>query len=102
MKKYMPWFVLFTLVLSSVACNFDFSLDPNQPTSLTTTATATQAVRGMIPAPTLPVVSPVVIDLYEMESLLISLYERVSPGVVAIREDGGGVGSGFVIDREGH
>ncbi len=36
---------------------------------------------------------------------LVELYEQVSPGVVAIRilsQQGGGLGSGFVIDSEGH
>lgn len=37
------------------------------------------------------------------DELLVSLYERVSPGVVAIRNlDASSLGSGFVIDQEGH
>ncbi|MFO3795997.1 MAG: S1C family serine protease [Anaerolineales bacterium] len=37
------------------------------------------------------------------DEILVSLYERVSPGVVAIRNlDAASLGSGFVIDHEGH
>ena len=46
-------------------------------------------------------ISKVVID----DGDLSSLYEEVNPGVVAIRaltEEGGGLGTGFVWDEEGH
>ncbi|MEJ5240021.1 MAG: trypsin-like peptidase domain-containing protein [Anaerolineales bacterium] len=37
------------------------------------------------------------------EDVLVALYERVSPGVVAVRSlDASSLGSGFVVDREGH
>jgi len=51
-----------------------------------------------------PVGAPAV-DLISQQNALISLYENVSPGVVSIRvltDLGGGQGSGFVIDHEGH
>jgi 2-alkenal reductase len=102
MKRLMAWLVLVTLALSSAACIYGFNFDPNQPASPTPAAAITQPARDLIPTPTLPVIPPGAINLHEMESLLISLYERVSPGVVAIREPGGGVGSGFVYDYEGH
>jgi S1-C subfamily serine protease len=44
-------------------------------------------------------------NLVALEGTLIDIYENTSPGVVAIRvltETGGGLGSGFVIDKEGH
>lgn len=58
-------------------------------------------------APTLQPVSvaPVVIDQAESQDILVNLYERVNPGVVAIQifnEVGGALGSGFVYDKEGH
>ncbi len=44
-------------------------------------------------------VSPLVVQ----EDVLVALYERVSPGVVAIRSlEASSLGSGFVIDKEGH
>jgi 2-alkenal reductase len=45
------------------------------------------------------------VDLVDQQDQLVSLYQAVNPGVVAIRvlsEDGGGLGSGFVIDKQGH
>jgi 2-alkenal reductase len=44
-------------------------------------------------------------DLVELDGTLVSLYEKVNPGVVAIQgltESGGGLGSGFVFDAQGH
>jgi len=44
-------------------------------------------------------------DLVDLDGTLVALYEEVNPGVVAIQvltEDGGGLGSGFVIDKDGH
>jgi len=46
-----------------------------------------------------------IIDLISQEDQLVQLYEQANPGVVSIRvisEQGGGLGSGFVIDDEGH
>jgi 2-alkenal reductase len=44
-------------------------------------------------------------DLVSIEDTLVQLYEQANPGVVAIRvltESGESLGSGFVIDQEGH
>jgi len=48
---------------------------------------------------------PVVINQVVEESDLVDIYERSNPGVVAIQVltiSGNGLGSGFVIDEEGH
>lgn len=48
---------------------------------------------------------PVRIDQVQNQDILVSLYERVNPGVVAIQilnGQGGALGSGFVFDKEGH
>lgn len=44
-------------------------------------------------------------DLFNQQEAFTQLYEKASPGVVAIivlTETGGGSGSGFVIDKQGH
>ena len=44
-------------------------------------------------------------DLSEKEALIVDLYNRVNKGVVSIQTltaEGGGLGSGFVYDNEGH
>jgi len=46
-----------------------------------------------------------VTDVQNQQDLLIQIYERANPGVVSIRvlsQEGGGLGSGFVIDDDGH
>jgi len=56
-------------------------------------------------APDVVTYSPQMLDLMDREGLLIDLYERVNPGVVSIQTlsvTGGGLGSGFVYDKEGH
>jgi 2-alkenal reductase len=51
-------------------------------------------------------IQPVAVpDLVSIEDALVLLYEQANPGVVAIRvltETGQSLGSGFVIDQEGH
>ena len=45
------------------------------------------------------------IDTASQQDQLVRLYEQSNPGVVSIRVyagEGGGLGSGFVIDKEGH
>ena len=52
--------------------------------------------------PTTNVVAPNIVDLNET---LVALYEKVSPGVVSIQfstTEGEGLGSGFVVDKQGH
>jgi S1-C subfamily serine protease len=96
MKPYRPIFVLFAvLALSALACTQ--SLEIFSPTQATFPATPTSqgAVYNLPPG----------IDLLASQDTLSELYERVSPGVVAIRvltEMGQGQGSGFVFDTQGH
>jgi len=52
-----------------------------------------------------PAEVPPPLDLVSSQDTLVSLYKQVNPGIVAIRvltPDGGGLGSGFVIDMQGH
>ncbi|NLH20535.1 MAG: serine protease, partial [Thermotogaceae bacterium] len=70
--------------------------------------TATPTPELPIPEPqvtetqTTNVVAPNVVDLNDT---LVALYEKVSPGVVSIQfstTEGEGLGSGFVVDKQGH
>jgi 2-alkenal reductase len=52
-----------------------------------------------------PVYIPPAVDLVGLQDTLVDVYERVNLGVVSIRglsSTDGGLGSGFVIDQEGH
>ena len=49
--------------------------------------------------------APAIIRVNPNDNILIDIYERSNPGVVAIQvlsESGNGLGSGFVIDKDGH
>jgi S1-C subfamily serine protease len=98
MKRSVP-LLLFTvvLVLSALACQF------NPVPTRSVRATPTIA----LPTPAVPTEgqSLPVTDLQSRDALLTSLYERVDPGVVSIQvvtDAGGGQGSGFVYDTDGH
>jgi 2-alkenal reductase len=81
------------LLLAGLACNL-FTLTP--PPALTPAALPTSAPPPTAAAP--PVTA-------SEEQLLIDLYQRVNPSVVAILvedQTGGALGTGFVIDTEGH
>jgi S1-C subfamily serine protease len=99
MVRKTPW-ILVTLivVLTSFACNFStggvFSQAAPTPVQATVASAATLA-----PLPN------GASDLQAQDQLLTALYERVDPGVVSIRvlsDSGSALGSGFVVDKEGH
>ena len=50
--------------------------------------------------------APIALEPTASQDVLIRLFENINPGVVAIQvltqSNGGGLGSGFVIDKEGH
>ncbi|NMC53341.1 MAG: PDZ domain-containing protein [Chloroflexi bacterium] len=100
MKKYKLLIAISILLLTSLAC---FStpqlsqLNLNLPQPAEATPLAPQPLDTAAPLQ--------IADLAAQEDLLVSIYERVSPGVVAIQtltNDGSGLGSGFVYDEEGH
>ena len=87
-KQYLLLFVVTLLVLSALAC----SLNPQAwiPEAL-------EPINNEV----VTTISRVVIDGGDLPSL----YREINPGVVAIRaltEEGGGLGTGFVWDEEGH
>lgn len=82
-------------------------------TGLPTKATPTSPAPTLIVAPTASAGSAVEVvpqvntsgAVISQEEELVTLYQRVSPGVVAVRvlsDQGDGLGSGFVIDTQGH
>jgi len=91
-------FTVIILLLTTLACSFSadsLNDNPNQNNKITLLPTATPISISSIP----------VIDLVDQQDQFVRLYQEVNPGVVAIRvlsEQGGGLGSGFVIDKDGH
>jgi len=114
MKRLLTWITILLLgALFSLGCGISSLLDnpavtpgPAKPSSDT----------GAVPAPSLvPVVIPTAIPIVGFdpeETLLINVYDRVSPSVVfiTVQISGGSTsaatgeasGSGFVIDNDGH
>jgi len=77
--------------------------EPPQPTL----TSVTEPVLLESPAAVDPQVTeaPVIISMNSNDDILVNIYERSNPGVVAIQvlsESGNGLGSGFVIDKDGH
>jgi len=90
MKKNRLWIALAVVVISAMACQFSSSLDlPQAP-----------VVSPVLPLPnsdeTTNTGSPAA-----GQDVLVSLYELVSPGAVAILTEQG-QGSGFIFDGQGH
>ena len=95
MKTQRIWIVLIVLVLAAMACQ------------IPGTAPVVPAPPNL-PPPT-PVVNtvtvPVTVDTAGEQETLVSLYERVLPGIVSIQaasDQGSSLGSGFVYDDQGH
>ena len=97
------WFILGLLALSGLACNLSgLSAFTTTPTPQPVVAVPTQGVVENAPLP----VSPNLVSQGDIEEqLVIDVYDRVGPAVVCItaqQQFGQCIGSGFVIDREGH
>jgi len=108
MKRIAAFLLVSILLVSTLACSFSFSFPFDQ---ILQEEPVSEPVEVATPIKVIPTVQsntnyePQLLDLVERESLLISLYERVNPGVVSIQTlsvTGGGLGSGFVFDKEGH
>ncbi len=95
MKMKRMWIGWMVLTLAALACQVP-GLTPPGPASPPTVQ----------PTPmTIAPLSPVNVDAAGQQEALVSLYERVMPGVVALQvvgDQGGSLGSGFVFDAQGH
>lgn len=101
------------LVVLLLACRASGSLDSltSEPTveHLPTIAFAATPAPILAEVPLTndqpPTIAASVPQLAELEDQLVQVFENANPGVVAIQiltPNGGGLGSGFVIDKEGH
>lgn len=104
-KNFRLWVAISVLVLASLACQ---ALQPTTaplptaapvvfPTQISSQNTSPNAEN-----PVVVVNSPAMVSEQE---LLVSMYERVIPGIVSIQvltNAGGSQGTGFVYDKQGH
>ncbi len=102
MKRTISILAIVTiLLLSTLACRTLSIL----PSTNNRQAEASPIATMVAQPPSNPALQPVPVDLISSQDTLIQLYQRVNPGVVALRvltTEGGAQGSGFVIDKEGH
>jgi len=103
-RKFRLWLILSVLILAMMACSipslpfFTRQMEPTpiipeEVVEVRPETEVTQMTEVLIPNKVL------------LEDALVNLYDQVSPGVVSIQvysQFGGGLGSGFVIDKEGH
>ncbi len=103
-RKLQVWLIISVVILATMACaipSFPFLTRSEESVSVTeetakevvTQPQATQITEVLIPNEVL------------MEDTLVQIYDQVSPGVVSIQvysQLGSGLGSGFVVDKEGH
>lgn len=103
--QFKLWLVIGVMVLAMLACSI-----PSVTTSFPFTQEAEDDVSSVVveteqPASEPPGMTFVVPNEVLLQDTLVQLYESVSPGVVSIQvysEIGSAIGSGFVIDRDGH
>ena len=103
-RKFRLWLIVGVLLLAMMACSIP-SL-PFLARSVEQTRVNKEKVVEVRPETETTQITEVLIpNKVLMEDALVELYDRVSPGVVSIQvysQFGGGLGSGFVIDKEGH
>ncbi|NLN70134.1 MAG: PDZ domain-containing protein [Chloroflexi bacterium] len=102
-KNLKFWLVIITLILSTLACGipgmalpFTAEKEEQAPETL---------VAPLVPKEEAPPTTLIIPNEVLLQDSLVQLYETVSPGVVSIQvysNLGSGLGSGFVIDTEGH
>jgi len=115
MKRVYPLIAVLALVGSTLACSVGLGTarnnNPSTPGNNNPTEPSQLPTVAALPAPTLmplpqPTLSDSAIQLPpSSQNELVSLYQRVSPGVVSISvstDQGNALGSGFVYDGQGH
>jgi 2-alkenal reductase len=100
MKRTAPLLIFVAILMAaSLACQLS-------PLSVSPTLAAPQQPPDVQVVPQEPVPGPqIVTDLANQQDVLVRLYDQVNPGVVSVQvltDNGGGQGSGFVYDKEGH
>ena len=93
---------IIALIITSIACQASIhtSFPPVMATATAETAPSSNNANLATPQPVI-----VSSDMLNQQDVLASLYENVMPGIVSIQvssAEGGSLGTGFVIDSEGH
>jgi 2-alkenal reductase len=102
-RKLKLWLVIGVLILATMACSI-----PSLPL-ISFGEEGVEVTEEVTEQTVQPEATPqtgfVVPERVLLEDALVQIYDQVSPGVVSIQvfsQSGAGLGSGFVIDKEGH
>ncbi len=102
-RKMKLWLVIGVLILATMACSLpSLPLISFGEEGVEVTAEVTEEAVQPDATPQTEFVIP---ERVLLEDALVRIYEQVSPGVVSIQvfsQTGSGLGSGFVVDKEGH
>lgn len=101
-RKLLFWSSILLIAVTTLACSTSL-LTQNQTGNPSITSTQVQNENDS-PQAVIPQVESSLPNAISSDTIA-NLYEIVNPGVVAIRvlsAEGGGLGSGFVFDEEGH
>lgn len=107
-NKLVVFFSLISVFLFSCqALTTAPSIIPTEvhPTATSTFVTEIEPTEKLVTAILQSTDEPVVLRSKPGEDVLVEIYEKSNPGVVAIQvltDSGNGLGSGFVIDKDGH
>jgi 2-alkenal reductase len=107
MTKKQILFVSLVLIISILGCQISFTDAPPtvQPETNQILPTAAPVTQLVVPTPAAPPPAVNLNSLTEVQDVLVSIFNNVNEGVVAIRtatDLGEGLGSGFVYDKQGH
>ena len=107
-RKYQLWLAVSVLILAMLACSLP-DLSSQIPSGIFPEQTIDSVIpeRAPVPESSLDPQAPTFIipDEVLLQDSLVQLYQNVGPGVVSIQvfsQAGSGIGSGFVVDKEGH
>jgi S1-C subfamily serine protease len=95
MKVHRIWIILSVLIFAALACQVP-GLAPVVPDAPNLPPPSPEANQAPV---------PVTVDTAGQQEVLVSLYDRVLPGIVSLQvagSQGGSLGSGFVYDDQGH
>jgi 2-alkenal reductase len=103
-KKILPVCLLLLLLVSTMACSLsELSARLDEPYDSVTEALPTELV--IVEVTSTPLAPDLAAQLDVEEMLVIDVYARVGPAVVCItapQQFGECIGSGFIVDKEGH
>jgi S1-C subfamily serine protease len=99
MNSFVKRIAFLALIIPLAACQLSYLGSQLSPEPKPTNQANNQNLSPDVSA------APVVVNQTESQDILVNLYQRINPGVVAIQifnDTGGALGSGFVYDKEGH